>query len=177
MKRSERTRLFGAAGVGLAVGGAAYLVWKMRGRIWPQDAEYPGAELEDAVVDALRNDTHAGSSAIDVSAVAPGVIELSGTAADWMAARRAVEVAQGVAGVNTVVNRLDIEALENQLARTRQRFANGDPALTETHWYGVGVGAGRRRQGIDTPPDLRNDSVKLRTKAIDAAIDTAEDEV
>jgi hypothetical protein len=171
MKRSERTRLLGAAGVGLAVGGAAFLVWKMRRKIWRQNAEYPGAELEDAVVDALRNDSHAGNSAIDVSAVAPGVIELSGTAADWMAARRAVEVTQGVAGVTTVVNRLDIEALENQLSRTRQRFANGDPALTETHWYGVGVGTGRRRQGIDTEPDQRDDSVKMRTKAIESTQD------
>jgi hypothetical protein len=159
----------GAAGMGLAVGGAAFLVWKMRHRLWPNRAEYPGAELENAVVDALRHDAHAGNSAIDVAAVAPGVIELSGSASDWMAARRAVEVTQGVPGVNTVVNRLDIEALENQMARTRQRFASGDPSLTETHWYGVGVGTGRRRQGASTDPAQRDDSVKLRTEAIESA--------
>jgi hypothetical protein len=171
MKRSERTRLAGAAGIGLAVGGAAFLLWKMRHQLMYRPAEYAGSELEDAVVDALRADAHASNSAIDVSAVAPGVIELSGTATDWMAARRAVEVTQGVGGVSTVVNRLDIEALENQMARTRQRFAAGDPALTETHWYGVGVGTGRRRQSPDTEPAQRDDSVKMKTKAIDAAQD------
>ncbi|MEO5509498.1 MAG: BON domain-containing protein [Longimicrobiales bacterium] len=169
MKGSERNRLLGAAGLGLAIGGAAFLLWKNRQRIWGGGAEYPGSELEDAVVDALRNDPHAGDSAIDVSAVAPGVIELTGTAADWMAARRAVEVSQSVPGVSTVVNRLDIEALENQLARTRQRFAAGDPALTETHWLGVGVGTGRRRHSPDTDPSQRDDSVEMRTKAIDRA--------
>jgi hypothetical protein len=169
MNRSDRTRLLGAAGVGLAVGGAAYLLWRNRRKLWNQPAEYPGAELEDAVVEALRQDSHAGSSAIDVAAVAPGVIELSGTATDWMAARHAVEVTQSVPGVSTVVNRLDIEALENQLARTRQRFASGDPALTETHWYGVGVGTGRRRQSAETEPAQRDDSVKMRTQAIDRA--------
>jgi hypothetical protein len=139
----------------------------MRRRIWSGQTEYPGAELEAAVVDALRNDEHAGNSAIDVAAIAPGVIELSGTATDWMAARRAVEVTQGVAGVSTVVNRLDIEALENQMARTRQRFAAGDPSLTETQWQGVGVGMGRRRQGVSTEPPQRDDSAKMRTSAIE----------
>ncbi len=168
MKRSDRTRLLGAAGVGLAVGGAAFLLWKMRHK-WGDRPEYPGAALEDAVVDALRGDSHAGGSAIDVAAVAPGVIELSGTAADWMAARRAVEVTQGVEGVTTVVNRLDIEALENQLSRTRQRFANGDPSLTETHWYGVGVGMGRRRQSPDTDPAQRDDSAEMKAEALSRA--------
>ncbi len=169
MKRSDRTRLLGAAGVGLAIGGAAFVLWRMRRKLWNQPADYPGSELEDAVVEALRQDTRAGSSAIDVAAVAPGVIELSGTATDWMAARRAVEITQGVDGVTTVVNRLDIEALENQMARTRQRFANGDPALTETHWYGVGVGAGKRRQSAATEPAQRDDSRKMKEEAIDRA--------
>jgi hypothetical protein len=169
MKRSGRTRVLGAVGIGLAVGGAAFMVWRMRRRLWDRPASYPGSDLEDAVVDALRQDARAGSSAIDVAAVAPGVIELSGTATDWMAARRAVELTQAVEGVTTVVNRLDIEALENQLARTRQRFANGDPALTETHWYGVGVGAGKRRQGAVTDPPQRDDSRKMKTEAIDRA--------
>ena len=167
MKQSDRTRLLGAAGIGLAIGGAAFMVWRMRRRIWSGQTEYPGAELEGAVVDALRQDEHAGASAIDVAAIAPGVIELSGTATDWMAARRAVEVTQGVSGVTTVVNRLDIEALENQLSRTRQRFVNGDPALTETHLTGVGVGMGKRRQGISTEPPQRDDSAKMRTQAIE----------
>jgi hypothetical protein len=169
MKRSDRTRLLGAAGLGLAIGGAAFVIWRMRRRIWSGQAEYPGAELEGAVVDALRNDEHAGGSAIDVAAVAPGVIELSGTASDWMAARRAVEVTQGVPGVSTVVNRLDIEALENQLARTRQRFASGDPSLTETQWTGVGVGMGKRRQGVSNEVPQRDDSVKMKTSAIEKA--------
>jgi hypothetical protein len=169
MKGSERNRLLGAAGLGLAVGGAAFLLWKNRHRMWGDRGSYPGADLEGAVVNALRHDAVAGASAIDVAAVAPGVIELTGTAADWMAARRAVEVSQSVPGVSTVVNRLDIEALENQLARTRQRFASGDPALTETHWLGVGVGTGRRRHSPETDPSQRDDSVEMRTKAIDRA--------
>ena len=169
MKRSDRTRLLGAAGIGLAVGGAAFMIWRMRRRIWDRPADYPGSELEDAVVEALRQDARAGTSAIDVAAVAPGVIELSGTATDWMAARRAVELTQAVEGVTTVVNRLDIEALENQLAQTRQRFNAGDPALTETHWYGVGVGAGRKRQSAATEPAQRDDSRKMKTEAIDRA--------
>jgi hypothetical protein len=141
----------------------------MRRRIWSGQTEYPGAELEGAVVDALRMDEHAGNSAIDVAAIAPGVIELSGTATDWMAARRAVEVTQGVTGVSTVVNRLDIEALENQLSRTRQRFAAGDASLTETQWTGVGVGMGRRRQGASTDPVQRDDSRGMKTSAIERA--------
>lgn len=167
MQRSDRARVLGAVGVGLAVGGAAFVLWRMRHKLFNRPGAYPGSDLEEAVVDALRRDEHAGSSAIDVSAVAPGVIELSGTASDWMAARRAVEVSQGVEGVTTVVNRLDIEALENQMARTRQRFNAGDPALTETHWYGVGVGAGKRRQSAETDPAQRDDSRKMRTEAIE----------
>jgi hypothetical protein len=166
MKRSDRTRVLGALGVGLAVGGVAFMLWKMRRR-WSGQTEYPGAELESAVVDALRHDEHAGGSAIDVAAVAPGVIELSGSATDWMAARRAVEVTQGVPGVSTVVNRLDIEALENQLSRTRQRFASGDPSLTEPAWNTAGAGMGRRRQGNSGEPPQRDDAQKMRSKAVE----------
>src|SRR5690606_2466002 len=107
---------------GLAAGGAAYVIWRIRERGWNEAADYPGADLEASVVEALRRDPHAGGSAIDVASIAPGVIELSGTVSDWMAARRAVEITQSVPGVTTVVNRLDIDALENQMARTRQRF-------------------------------------------------------
>jgi hypothetical protein len=173
MKRG-RARVDGGAiallaGVAAGAAAAVYFGWRgVRRRRWRAElAHTPFAALEQATVDALRDDARAGQRAIDVAALGEGIIELTGTVTTEDEARRAVEVAQGVAGIHTVVNRLAIGAVEAHIVRTRRRFEEGDPALNETHWYGVGVGIGRRRQGAGTDPDQRDDRVDRVTRVLE----------
>ena len=157
--------------VGVAAGAAAavYFGWRGLRRRRSRQAELatPFAALENATVEALRADERAGSRAIDVAALGAGIIELTGTVGTEEEARRAVEVAQRVEDVHTVVNRLEIGAVEEHIVRTRRRFDDGDPALTESHWYGVRVGTGRRRQGVSTDPDRNDDRVDRVTRVLE----------
>jgi hypothetical protein len=93
-----------AAGVGLA----AYALMRLarRGRAVPKLPPELDS-LEEAAVEALRNDEVTGNCAIDVAAIAPGILELSGFVPDHDAAERAVRVLHALTGVRTVVNRLD----------------------------------------------------------------------
>ena len=59
--------------------------------------------------------------------------------------------------MENVVNRLMIEEEERQLDDTRRRFADGDPALTESRWEGQQVGTGKRRQGTSDEFDRHAD--------------------
>lgn len=173
MKISGRNRADGAVAlvVGVAAGAAAavYFGWRglRRRRSRSEPGATPFAALEEATVEALRADEHAGRRAIDVAALGDGIIELTGTVATEDEARRAVEVAQRVADVHTVVNRLAIGMVEEHIVRTRRRFDDGDPALTETHWYGVRVGTGRRRQSVRTDPDRNDDRVERLTRVLE----------
>ena len=173
MKIGGRNRADGAVAlvVGVAAGAAAavYFGWRglRRRRSRQQQLATPYAALEEATVEALRSDERAGRRAIDVAALGDGIIELTGTVATEDEARRAVEVAQRVDAVHTVVNRLAIGAVEEHIVRTRRRFDDGDPALTETHWYGVRVGTGRRRQGVSTDPDRNDDRVDRITRVLE----------
>ena len=155
--------------VGAAAGVAAAALWTVRGRVrradGPAARQDPELEnLEQAVVDALLADEQTSRCAIDVGAIGPDIIELSGQVATPGELTRVVTVTQGVDGVRTVVNRVEV-GMEQSRARERQRrYEEGDPALTEQHWYGVGVGTGRRRQGGETDPARRDDRVDMVTR-------------
>ncbi|CAN5673184.1 hypothetical protein BH23GEM10_BH23GEM10_11340 [soil metagenome] len=125
------------------------------------------AELEESVVEALRVDAVTGSCAIDVAAVGPGIIELSGVVPTEEAAQRAARLMHAVPGVRTVINRLEEGSAEERLAQNRARRARGEPATLERHWTGLGVGTGRRRQSPSTDPDRPNDHIRDRTRALE----------
>jgi hypothetical protein len=125
--------------------------------------------LEDAAVDILRRDPQTGSAAIDVAAIGPGTIELTGVVPTQEVAQRAARLLHALHGVRTVVNRLDTGVLEQQLATNRGRRARGEPATRERQWYGVRVGTGRRRQSLDTDPGRTDDTVKRRTRDLEVS--------
>lgn len=157
--------------VGAAAGVAAAALWTVRARsrrsmMRDRDPELAG--LEEAIVDVLLADEQTAHCAIEVAAVAPGVIELTGSVATPVELRRSVEVTQGVDGVRTVVNRLEVGLERSRMSERQRRYRSGDPALTEQRWYGVGVGTGRRRQGTSTDPDRRDDRVEMVTDEFEA---------
>jgi hypothetical protein len=123
--------------------------------------------LEDAAVEVLRRDPLTDGCAIDVAAVGPDMIELTGVVPTHEIAQRAARLLHALPGVRTVVNRLDTGALEQQLAANRGRRARGEPAARERQWYGVRVGTGRRRQSADTDPGRTDDNVKMRTRDLE----------
>lgn len=116
--------------------------------------------------EALAADSVLGRRDIDVGTVAEGIIELTGTVRDEKEAEHAVTVAQRIPGVRTVLNRLDEAVLEDHLSGTRQRLRDGDPSLLETHWYGMRVGTGQRRQGRVTDPDRPSDRVPILSREL-----------
>ncbi|MBI4410134.1 MAG: BON domain-containing protein [Gemmatimonadetes bacterium] len=120
---------------------------------------------EGEAVDRLARDDVLGRRGIEVAALAPGIVELSGRVRDDDEAHRAIQIVQRVPGVRTVLNRLELEVEATHLEQTRLRFAEGDAGLHETHWYGLGVGTGRRRQG-DTDPDRPDDRVSILSREL-----------
>lgn len=114
-------------------------------------------ELEDRVLEAFRNDPTMSQRGIDIGSVGPGIIELAGWVETEEEAEYAVTLARGVPGVDTVVNRLGVGEEEEALADAARRRAAGDPALTESHWEGMQVGTGRRRQGTSAEIDRHAD--------------------
>jgi len=122
--------------------------------------------LEDAVLDAFLGDPVLSERGIDVGAVSRGIVELSGSVYTENEAERAVRVASGVAGVQTVVNRIEVEEQAESLEDARRRLESGDPALNEMRWEGRTVGMGRMRQGQQTEPDRPDDSKHLRDRAL-----------
>ena len=114
-------------------------------------------ELEERVLEAFRNDPILSERAVDIGAIGDGIIELSGWVHDESESDHALVLTRGVPDVVTVVNRLAIRTEEQQRARNAQRYAGGDPALTEARWEGQGVGTGRRRQGTSAEPDRHAD--------------------
>lgn len=157
--------------VGAAAGVAAAAMWTVRARARrsraaTRDPELAG--LEESIVDALLDDAQTAHCGIEVAAVAPGVIELSGSVGTASELRRAVELTQGVDGVRTVVNRLEVGLERSRMSDRQRRYRSGDPALNEQRWYGVGVGTGRRRQGTSTDPDRRDDRVDMVTGEFEA---------
>lgn len=125
--------------------------------------------LEDAVLDAFLTDEVLRERGIDVGAISRGIIELSGSVWTEKEADRAVHLAGRVAGVDTVVDRLEIENEVRHLEAIRRRRENGDPALTETRWEGRRIGMGTRRQGRETDPDRPDDSQHQEERALEEA--------
>lgn len=66
--------------------------------------------LDSRVTLRLRWDTDMARSDVQAALVGPGAVELTGVVADLTQRRRAVELAQTTAGVESVVDRLTVEA-------------------------------------------------------------------
>ena len=125
--------------------------------------------LEDAVLDAFLDDEVLAERGIDVGAISEGIVELSGSVFTRGEAAHAVAVAQGVQGVATVVNRMDIVA---ERERLHPRFDDTDDEgfeMSGAEWTGNQAGMGRRRQGSDTDPDRPDDSRHQIQEAIEQA--------
>ncbi len=156
--------------VGAAAGVAAAAIWTVRARRMrrPRVHSPELGGLEEGVVDALLEDPQTSRCAIEVAALSPGVVELTGLVGTSPELRRAVEVTQAVDGVRTVVNRLEVGLERSRMTERQRRYQSGDPVLSERQWYGVGVGTGRRRQGASTDPAQRDDRVDMVTDEFEA---------
>jgi len=154
--------------VGTASGLAAgVLLWRARRR----DSGWTpvrARRIEEQYRELLRADSNLHTRSIDAGMLADGILELSGTVRDGGEAERAVALGQRIPGVRTVLNRLDVEILEDHLAETRTRYDDGDPRLRESHWYGIGVGMGRRRQSAATDPDRPSDKASIKSRELGA---------
>lgn len=98
---------------GMALGGAVGAVHGGRvretiGRIG-RGARKPApsaAELEQAVLAALRDDEATSDLDLGVQVVEPGLVELTGVASDATLRRVAADIVRAVPGVDVVVNRV-----------------------------------------------------------------------
>lgn len=123
-------------------------------------------QLEDAVLDAFLRDEVLSDRGIDVGVISPGIIELSGAVFTRAEASRALAVARTVGGVDTVVNRMDIEDLGR---RGRPRFDTDEGDGMSGEWTGHQSGMGSRRQGRETDPARPDDSQHQREDALEQA--------
>jgi hypothetical protein len=124
--------------------------------------------LEDAVLHAFLGDDVLRERAIDIGAISPGIIEISGAVNTEAEARRAVGVANGIQGVRTVVNRLEVKP-QTVPPALRPRIEFEENSGTFGHQESRVGGMGRRRQGIETDPERPDDSQKRREGALAAA--------
>jgi hypothetical protein len=148
--------------------------------IGAEEAAEDAEELEQRVLLASENDPSLAERPVDIGAISDGIVELTGWVNSEDEATHAVTLARGVPGVDTVVNRLAVRPREEQLDNFAERYANGDPSLTESHWEGQSVGTGRRRQGNSSEPDRHADprpELAERWMREDAAIAEAADDV
>jgi hypothetical protein len=104
-------------------------------------------ELEERVLEVFSNDPLLRERAVDIGAVNPATIELTGHVYTETESEHAVTIARGVPGVTTVVNRLSVRADEQGEDAASERYASGDPRSTEAQWENPIVGTGARRQG------------------------------
>ncbi len=150
-----------AAGVVAGIAAAVYL----GRRAAREKAQLPPGlrALEDAVLDALKRDPVLRERGVDVAAIAPGILELTGTVETEDEAHHAVAVVQSVSGVRTVLNRLDLSRFEQKL---RRRPASVSESGSGSRWYGMSVGMGRRRQGKSTDPAQRDDHADMLDQAL-----------
>jgi len=173
-KREQQAKWVVVAGVAAGITALAYVTYQMisRRRAAPPT---PGLKrLERLVVKELREDEVLKRRGIEVAAVAPGLIELSGRVNSQDELQHAAEVVQSVPGVHTVLNRLDITDIETRLRRGRRKLVETEPAL---RWYGGGVGTGRRRQGRQTDPMRRDDYVDMVEHALEPDVADAIEDV
>jgi hypothetical protein len=113
--------------------------------------------IEERVLEAFNNDPILAERAVDIGAVGDGIIELAGWVDTDDEAEHAMTIARGVPGVETVINRLLVEAEEQQILETVRKVEDGDPALTEARWEGQQVATGKRRQGTSDEVDRHAD--------------------
>ena len=170
MQRREREGLLPwAVAVGAGACAAAFTILRFARR---RRAAVTGGvldTLEESAVETLRRDQLTGRCAIDVAALGPGIIELSGVVPTLEIGQRAARLLHALDGVRTVVNRLETGSLEDRLAENRLRRAQGEPALRERQWYGMSVGTGRRRQSANTDPGRDDDTVERLTRELDVS--------
>ena len=114
------------------------------------------AALEDTVLDAFLRDPVLSERGIDVGCIRPGIIELSGSVRSAEEGERAVRLARTLDGVETVVNRMDVDRGGND--RWEGHMAG--------EWTGRQVGMGQRRQSELTDP-AADDSQHLREVALE----------
>lgn len=120
--------------------------------------------LEGAVLDTFLGDPLLSERGVDIGAISPGIVELSGSVRTDEEAQRAVRLANRVPGVRTVVNRLDVESLAPRAGRP---LADSDAGGIQQD--GRVGGMGRRRQSLATDPDQPDDSQQRRENALAAA--------
>ncbi|HEU0015612.1 MAG TPA: BON domain-containing protein [Longimicrobium sp.] len=147
--------------------GAGGLASRLRpGRLRREQAEQNGLlRLEDAVLAEYLADEVLSERGIDVGAISSGIVELSGSVYTRDEARHAVAVAQRVEGVETVVNRLEVDAEAHRL----DAHTDEEGAMANGEWTGHRSGMGSRRQGHDTDPARSDDSQHQVEQALDAS--------
>jgi hypothetical protein len=120
------------------------------------------SRLEDLVIDAFVRDDVLGARGVDIGAISPGIIELSGAVDSEEESERAVRVASAIPGVRTVVNRLDVDP------HYRPAGSRGGDADDQegSEWTGRRVGMGTRRQGRQTDKHQTDDSQSQEAKAL-----------
>ena len=106
------------------------------------------------MLEAFRNDPVLGERAVDIGALAEGIIELTGWVHATDEVQHALTITRGVPGVDTVVNRLTVREEEDELDDSASDY---DPEHAEGHWEGQQVGTGRRRQGTSADIDRHAD--------------------
>lgn len=132
------------------------------GRLLRRDEDQVKLEvLEDEVLQAFLGDKQTARQAIEIGAVSRGIIELSGSVPTHEDADYAVRLAGRVAGVHSVINRLEIENVPRRAGR-----AVGE---LQREGGGMNIGMGRRRQGSETDPDRPDDSQTIRGGALEEA--------
>jgi hypothetical protein len=124
--------------------------------------------LEDAVLEAFVGDDLLGDRAIDVGAISRGIVELSGTVWTQDEADLAVRLARRVPGVETVVNRMEVEE-DRPRRRGGRDYGDAAEVTRMAEWTGRNSGMGRRRQGSQTEPDRTDDSRNQRERALEQA--------
>lgn len=172
-KRKQQAKKWAVvAGAAAGITALAYVTYQVIRR---RRAPFPELKrLERSVVDALREDDVLKRRGIEVAAIAPGLIELSGRVSSEEEVHHAAEVVQTVPGVHTVLNRLDVAELETRLRRGRRKLLATEPSL---RWYGGGVGIGRRRQGRQTDPTRRDDHVDMIEQQLTPDADEALEDI
>jgi hypothetical protein len=103
-------------------------------------------ELEERVLEVFSNDPVLRERAVDIGAINPATIELTGHVFTAAESEHAMTIARGVPGVTTVVNLLSIRADEQGEDAAAERYASGDPSATEAQWEDPIVGTGATRQ-------------------------------
>lgn len=127
-------------------------------------------QLEDMVLRRFLDDEILSERAVDIGAISAGIIELSGFVRTEAEANRAMQLANATHGVRTVVNRLELgEVHAPRPAEASDQQMEQQADSTFAHLASRTGGMGRRRQGMETDPDQRDDSQARREDALAAA--------